>query len=95
MPDLALMVHYRHDPKQGVEAFKEKKTVGETQALAPGEIQLCQQSFICSTCSEHSWGFSASICSQHLAIQCDDSGFLGALQAKAAQTLLRQSPCFS
>ena len=43
MPDLALGAHYRHDPRQGWEASKEKKTIGATHVLARGEIQLCQQ----------------------------------------------------
>lgn len=95
MPDLALGAHYRHDPRQGGEDPKEKKTIGETHFLAHGEIQLCQQSFICNTCSEHRWEFSAWICSQQLVIQCDDSGLSVSLQAKAAQTLLRQNFHFS
>lgn len=91
MPDLALGAHYRHDPRQGGEDPKEKKTIGEIHFLAHGEIQLCQQSFICNTCSEHRWEFSSWICSQQLVIQCDDSGLSVSLQAKAAQTLLRQN----
>lgn len=95
MPDLALGAHHGHDPRQGGEASKEKKTIGENHVLARGETQLCQQSLICNTCSEHRWEFSAWICSRQLAIQCDDSGLSVSLQAKAAQTFLRQNFHFS
>lgn len=94
-PDLAFGTRYRHDPRQGGEASKEKKTIGETHVLAGCEKHLCQQSFVCNTCSEDRWEFSAWICSRQLAIQRDDSGLSVPLQAKAAQTLLRQNFHFS
>lgn len=72
-------------------AERERKTVAETHVLAHGETQLCQHRFICNVCSEHRWELRAWVCRRQLAIQCDDSGLSVSLQAKAAQTLLRQN----
>lgn len=76
MPDLALGAHI--GMTQDRRGSKDKKTIGETHVLARGEIQLCQQSFICNTCSEHRWEFRAWICSRSLrfSVMTQDFWFL-------------------
>lgn len=93
MPATGLVMHLCSwcTPEAQTKAERERKTVAETHVLAHGETQLCQHRFICNVCSEHRWELGAWVCRRQLAIQCDDSGLSVSLQAKDAQTLLRQN----
>lgn len=72
MPDFALGVQHRHNPRQRRGSPTERKTVGEFWHVVK---QLCQQHFICNMCSEHRWEFSAWFAAGSLRVSVMTQGF--------------------